>query len=272
MFATLLASLLTAAPAPLPPIPTDAECTALGQPRLPLNFRAGERLEYDVDAVGMKAASLSLRVLPSKDGAIPVEAKVETNTFFAKIRRVTGTGTSYLDPKTLRPLRYTEESVENGIPKSADISFSRKDKSAALRWGVGDSSGLSNFRFANDALDPVGTAFLFRQMPLKQGQKACFDAYGIRRMWRVWGTITGKEHVSLPVGEFEAWHLEGTAVRMDNQTVRREIHYWISDDPRHLPLAALGSIDLGAVRATLTAYDRPNESSGKAESKANLKW
>lgn len=272
MIALLLASLVTAAPEAPNPIPTDAECAALAAPRMPLNFRPGERLEYDVDAVGMKAATLTLKVLPVKDGMIPVEATAKTNTFFAKIRRVTGTGTSYLNSKTLRPMRYAEDSIENEVHKTADAAFSPKDKTVALKWSVGEQKGDVLFRYTNDALDPVGTAFLFRQLAMKPGQKMCFDAYGIRRMWRVWGTIVGKEHVSLPVGEFEAWHLEGTAVRMDNLQVRREIHYWISDDPRRLPLAALGSIDLGAVRATLKAYDRPNESSGKAESKANLKW
>jgi hypothetical protein len=111
-----------------------------------------------------------------------------------------------------------------------------------------------------------------RQLPLKKGMPICFDAYGIRRLWRVWGTVEAREHVSLPVGEFEAWHISGQAARLDFPSMRREIHVWISDDAKRLPLAALGAIDLGTVRATLKAYKRPGEKQTRAEPKSNLKW
>jgi hypothetical protein len=50
------------------------------------------------------------------------------------------------------------------------------------------------------------------------------------------------------------------------------VHVWISDDERRLPLAALGMIDLGAVRATLKGVSRPGEKNTRAENKGNLKW
>jgi len=114
--------------------------------------------------------------------------------------------------------------------------------------------------------------YLLRQLPLKAGMPVCFDAYGIRRIWRVWGVVQKPEHVSLPVGEFDAWHLVGQAARLDLPNARREIHVWISDDSRRLPLAALGTIDLGVVRATLKSVERPGEVRARAENKANLKW
>ena len=98
------------------------------------------------------------------------------------------------------------------------------------------------------------------------------DVYGIRRVWRVWGTVQKREHVSLPVGEFEAWHLAGEAARTDMPDARREIHVWLSDDSRRLPLAALGMIDLGAVRATLVNITRPGDKPQRAENKGNLTW
>ncbi|MCU0698976.1 MAG: DUF3108 domain-containing protein, partial [Myxococcaceae bacterium] len=67
-------------------------------------------------------------------------------------------------------------------------------------------------------------------------------------------------------------HLAGEAARHDWQDARRDIHVWITADERRLPIAALGSIDLGAVRATLTSYTRPGDKAAKAENKGNLKW
>lgn len=93
----------------------------------------------------------------------------------------------------------------------------------------------------------------------------------MRRMWRLHGTFT-REQVTLPLGTFSAWRFSGEAVRLDRPNRRREVHLWISDDERRLPLAALGTTDLGAMRATLVAYDRPGESATRIDDPKSLKW
>lgn len=251
-------------------MPTDAECVALPAPRLPASFGPGEQLEYDVDAMGAKAAKMTMRVLPVKDAQLPVEIAVETNTFFSKVRRVKGTGTTYLDPKTLKPKRYLEDATENEVHRVADVRF--RPKAARLTSTIDGRQAEAELAYSADGLDVAGAIFMIRQLPLKEGTKVCFDAYGIRRMWRVWGTVGKKEHVSLAVGEFDTWHLVGETAPLTLPNARRQLHVWISDDPRRLPLAALGTIDVGAVRATLTGFSRPGDKKAKAEPKGNLTW
>lgn len=261
------------APPPPPPlkIPTDAECQALAAPMKPMSFGPGETLEFELDAMGATAGRLQLKVLPVKDGKLPVEATAQTNTFFSKVRKVNGVGTSYLNPKTLRPIRYVEESVENEIARSADVTFDKNNKTADLKYKIARTVGSDKLRYTNEALDVTGAIYLLRQIPLKKDGAICFDAYGIRKMWRVFGKVEGKEHISSKVGEFDAWHISGHAVRRDNPAIRREIHMWISDDSKRLPLLAIGAIDLGAVRATLVSYARPGDQK-KAQGKESLKW
>lgn len=253
------------------PIPADKQCRTLGSPTTPYAFPAGETLEYALDAMGAEAGTLTVRVLPRRDGSIPIEVKTQTNTFFSKVRRVKATAMSYLNAKTLRPRRYVEDAVENEIVRYADVNFTPARRQARLEFKNGRYAGKKTFTTPVDALDPAGAIFLLRQLPLKQDMTLCFDAYGIRSMWRVSGKVVGKERVSLKVGEFEAWHLQGEAVRIDNPRWRREIHLWVSADERRLPLAAVGVIDLGAVRATLTSYARP-DGKKKADGKESLKW
>lgn len=253
------------------PFPTDAQCVALGSIKQPISFGPGEVLEFDLDALGAKAGTMTMRVLPVRDGLMPIEVHAMTNTFFSKVRRVDGTGTSYLSPKTLRPARYYEDAQENEWHRVADVSF-RKNKTAKVVSTINGQQSTSELTYGNDVSDVAGAVFLMRQLDLKEGKQLCFDVYGIRRIWRVWGKVLPKEHVSLPVGEFETWHLAGEAARHDWQDARRDIHVWITADERRLPLAALGSIDLGAVRATMTSFSRPGDKAAKAENKANLKW
>jgi hypothetical protein len=253
-------------------VPTDAQCPALGPLLKTLPFRPGETLDYEVDALGAKAAKLVLRTLPARaDGRWPVSIEIETNTFFNKIRAVKGLGVSTLDPRTLRPASYREESTENGVRRTAEVSYGASHEVSLVSTTDGKRTPAS-FRWANDLTDVVGGLPLLRAIPLKVGRPLCFDAYGVRTMWRVWGAVVAREHVSLPVGEFEALHIAGDAARIGYPDQRREVHLWLTDDARRLPLAVVGSIDLGVVRATLTGFSRPFERGGKAEPRGNLTW
>ena len=253
-------------------VPAPEQCQPLPPLRTPIAFAPGELLEFSLDAMGAEAGKMTMRVLPRKDGALPVEARVQTNTFFSKVRRVKGVATSYLDPRTLRPMRHTEETVENEQPRSVNAVFGKKDRSVKVDYRYGRAKGRYDYQYLHDGLDVAGALYVLRQLPLRPGLSVCFDVYGVRRMWRMTGKVIEREHVSLPLGEFDAWHLSGTAVRLDKPSQRREVHVWITDDARRLPLAAVGTVDLGAVRATLTAYTRPGEAPKRAQGKEDMKW
>jgi hypothetical protein len=249
-------------------------CAPLPSPRAPFAFRPGEELDFSLDAMGAQAGRMSLKVLPEKDGVLAIRADAKSNTFFSKIRKVRGSATSFLDARTLHPRRYVEDSTENDVHRTADVHFSRHPRLVKIDYTINGKPGRRAFRSAPDALDAASSIFLLRQLPLHQGQSLCFDSYGIRRLWRVTAKVVAREHVSLPLGEFDAWHIAGEAVRTDAPTQRREMHVWISDDARRLPLVAVGSIDLGAVRATLTRFARPGEKpqSVHAEAARDLTW
>ncbi|AKJ05505.1 DUF3108 domain-containing protein [Archangium gephyra] len=258
--------------APAAPTPVPACAQRLPTLRTPLAFAPGEELEFDLDAMGATAGKMIMSVQKKQDGSLPVQIKVQTNSFFSKVRRVNATAMSYMHPKTLRPSRYTEEATENEQHRTVDVAFNSKDRSVRIDYVVKGKPGRSNYSYEHEGMDVAGAIYMLRQLPLKEGLPVCFDVYGVRRMWRMTGTVVKREHVSLPLGEFDAWHLEGTAVRLDNPKMKREVHVWITDDERRLPLAAVGTIDLGAVRATLTSYSRPGEKAKQAQGKEQLKW
>ncbi len=253
------------------PFPTEAQCQALGSVMTPIPFGPGETLEFDIDALGARAGTMTMQTLPIRDGVLPLEVAVETNTFFSKVRRVKGTAKSELSPRTLRPVRYYEDAFENEVHRIADVTF-KKNKTAKLVSTINGQTWMEDMRWGNDVSDVAGAIHLLRAIPMKEGQFLCFDVYGIRRIWRVWGTVMPREHVSMPVGEFDTWHLAGEAAPINLPDARREMHVWISDDARRLPLAAMGVMDFGAVRATMKAFTRPGEKSNRAENKANIKW
>ncbi|ABF89121.1 hypothetical protein MXAN_2637 [Myxococcus xanthus DK 1622] len=256
--------------APLTVAPCNAALPAL---RTPLAFMPGEVLEFDLDAMGAQAGTMTMRVHKQKDGHLPIQVEAQTNTFFSKVRRVRGSATAYLHPRTLRPNRYVEDTMENEQRRKVEVAFGQKERTVKVDYQFGQRpKGQFNYTFDKDGLDVAGAIYLLRQLPLKDDLQVCFDVYGVRRMWRMQGAVVKREQVTTPLGQFNAWHVTGTAVRLDRPKQKREVHVWISDDARRLPLAAVGTIDLGAVRATLTSVSRPGEKPQKSEGQETMKW
>lgn len=221
-------------------------------------WQPGERLAYDIDVMGAHAGKLALHAFPPLGSGNslehPLQALAASNSFFSKIRHVRGRSSSYVRGRDMHPRRYSEETSEGGVQRSAEVVFQRRDQgggTVTVDWVRNERKGKERFSFGANAFDSLSAAYYLRSMPLEAGQSLCFDVYAIRKLWRVTGTVKGIETVRVPAGVFQAYHLEGKAVRMDKPSAERELHIWISADEKRLPLAALGVMDLGPVRAQL---------------------
>lgn len=241
-----------------------------------LPWQGGERLAYDVDVMGAQAGKLTLVAFPPLGSGgsqeIPLRALAASNSFFSKIRHVRGRSSSYVRTKDLHPRKFSEETNEGGVLRSADVVFRRPEQggSVSVKWKRDKRAGQEDFRSNESAFDSLSAAYYLRAMPLEVGQELCFDSYAIRKLWRVTGKVKGIETVKVPAGTFQAFHLEGSAVRVDKPESKREIHIWISNDEKRLPLAALGIMDLGPVRAQLVRIGGENDDAFEEEVSGDL--
>ncbi|MHB1846834.1 MAG: DUF3108 domain-containing protein [Deltaproteobacteria bacterium] len=258
MLPLVAAFLLSAAAAA--PMPTAAQCHRLPEaPARRLPFRTGERLEYAVDLLGgIQVGTVTLDLLPPvRRGAaltLPARAHALGSEFFSRFGKIDSLAVSYLRPRDLHPASYREDFFASGGRYWTEVTFPDVGPGAVrVRMGNPRGSGERRFASAADALDTVGVFYLLRALPLKVGEALCFDAYGARRLWRVWGTVAAREPIETPAGSFQALRLDGEAARVDAPAERRRLRFWISDDPRRLPVAAMGELDIGPVRALLTA-------------------
>lgn len=243
-----------APPKAAPALPT---CGPLPEMLAARPWPDAERLHYDVDVMGAFAGKLVLVAQPATGPdatEVEVRAMAASNTFFSKVRNIRGRAASQLDARTFLPRAYSEETREGPNERSAQVRFERsgRGKAMSLEYTRNGRNGKKRFSHDHDAFDPLSAFYALRGMKLAEGQTICFDAYGIRHHWRVSGKVRAKEVVKVPAGAFAAYHIEGRAYRVDDPARSREIHVWISADEQRLPLAAMGVMDLGLVRAQLT--------------------
>ena len=259
-------------------VPRDTDCGPLPG-IVPNHFAPGEELDYDVDVLGANAARMEMLAMPVDHGAQPLRVRVKTNTFFNKVRRVKAEAKSYLSPHDLHPTRYIEDAMEDDERHVAEANFHPRNQppvTVEVRYAT-NPKGPQGYvtvydRYGHDALDVLGATYLLRSLNLKPGLPLCFDVFAMRHLWRVWGTVEDIEKVPSPLGEVDAFHIHGTAARLDQHTMQRELHMWITADDRRIPVGAMGGIDLGPVRATLTRVSSTTAPQAKQSHVQSLDW
>ena len=96
-------------------------------------------------------------------------------------------------------------------------------------------------------------AYYLRAADLRPGQEVCFDLVATRQYWRVRGRVaTRTERVQSGVGQRDAVRVDLSVARADKPEVRRDLHVWISTDPRRYLVAAMTEVGLGPVRVLLS--------------------
>jgi hypothetical protein len=222
------------------------------------SWRSGEMLAMDLDLFGVvRAGTLSLAVeRPMSAGKIvPLVARAKS-TESVQVKRLTAVALSWIEKATGLPERYRDESKEDDVHRSSDARLLPAGPEVVIETRTGEREGRSAFAREGPVLDPLSALYYLRAAPLAPGDRLCFDLVALGRFWRVEGTVAGRtERVESPAGRFETIRVDLVGRRADRPERQREVHLWLSDDARRLPVAAVGEIDLGPVRMLLSRVE-----------------
>lgn len=234
--AALLALALTATPA----------CT-LPRPAAELAWTQGERLTYDIAALGGRKGSCVLTA--TSQGSVlelAAEGRLSVPLFKAQ-----GSARSWVAPQTLKPRRFQDQLNDDGVLRTSQGNFERPGLAMRVEWSNGGKRGMNAFVKGGPVFDLVSAIYYLRSLDLAPGAGFCFDAAGGSRYWRLSGRVAGTERVDTPAGGVQATRLEAIAVRADDASARYPVRLWISADARRLPVALEIGTSFGPIRATL---------------------
>lgn len=242
-------------PRPLPEAATSDACRAPA-PGREIPFAPGERLDFQIDSLGVTVGYFSLALAPGRSGTgYSVLARAKTDTFAANFYDVLARAQAELGPK-LESRGYSEDATEGGVHRTTDILLPPPAPGSlrvlATREGKREDYDLTA---PADTRDLLSALYAARGMPFELGREVCVPVFGARRLWTLRMTFVAREPVTTPAGTFRTLHLEGTAVRTDRPDIRREVHLWLADDPSRTPVAAFGMVQGKPVRAQLVSFD-----------------
>ena len=157
-------------------------------------FDPGERLTYDIEALGVTRARRS-RSRSSRARARRSRSR-RACASACHSRGVRGSARSLIDGRSLRGRHYRDES-NDGTSASTDAQLDRDGLATRVYWANGSKSGMTAFLENGAVLDVVSALYFLRAASLPGG-RFCFDAVGGSTYWRVSGHAAGTERIRTP--------------------------------------------------------------------------
>ncbi len=101
-------------------------------------------------------------------------------------------------------------------------------------------------------LDPLSSFYFLRTQNLEVGKSLYVTIFDSKKVWNVEVQVLRKEKVEVPAGEF---HTIVVKPLMQSEGIfyrKGEIHIWLTDDERRIPVMLKTKIKIGSVNAMLT--------------------
>lgn len=233
--------------------------------RLP--FGPGEISTYDVLALGIRTGRVHMRVGERSiiDGAsvYPIQASAKTSGFLSILGELDGRMVSFLDPRSLVPVRMANRFLIDTITQPPllareDAAFST-DAQVAARLTYEQSGKArtrpAKLRSTSDLLDVLSVVYYMRSRELTIGSRYCFEIYHRRRLWRVQGGVGHDKLIRAPYATRPAREVWGdlSLVGRDDQEPRR-VTAWVSVDDDRLPLLVETPDRIGTLTVQMSGW------------------
>ena len=221
-------------------------------------FAPGEILSFKLDALGADVGTFEIRTAlpPSgrKGAAFELSSRARTSAFIStNVARYEAYATALLSPD-FAALSYREDVDEGDTLRGTEVQFppAADGKLAVTATRNGEPEPIA-LQANADAREILSSLFIFRAQPLKEGTPVCLEVFAGRKIWKVTGQAAARESIETPMGRLGAMRIDLEAVRIDDPKIKRAAHVWVSDDPRRLPLVAVGEVRGKVIRATLVS-------------------
>jgi hypothetical protein len=229
---------------------------ASAQADMPVPFRAGEALTYDVSwttflTAGQATLSVKERRPAGNSARYYLVAEGRPSSTLQKLYHLYYKAESMLDTRTLRPAMATVYSDENGRTRHK-ISTFRSNGTVDYEIKTSTSS-KSTIKMPATAQDPLGALYVLRAIALKPGQAPfTIPVTDSGKSYSMRVTVGGRESVRSGIGTLPAIKLTLVVSNTTDRTDKpSQFTIWISDDARRLPLKLQAGLAVGSVQLTL---------------------
>ncbi len=221
---------------------------------MPVPFKAGETLEYDVGWSSFVTAGTATVAVKEKkpsygSTAYYIVAEGRPTPIVAKLYTLYYKADTLLDSFSLLPQRGSLYSEEGKRHRMKTTTFDQGARKASFQVETRTlvKKDLAIPGFTQDALSAI---YVLRSIPFKPGEKFNMPVTDNGQIYKVQMQVGGVEPVKTGMGTINAFKITPVITGPDKDSPRG-LALWISDDPRRLPVKMEAQLLVGTFVVTL---------------------
>jgi hypothetical protein len=232
-----------------PPVP-QARGRAVPRAELPVPFRPGETLSYDVSWSSFVVAGTATVTVREKkpsfsSTAYYIVAEGRPLPLLTRLYSLYYKMDSLLDAFTALSQRGSLYAEEGADKRTSTTRFDRAGRRVFFEE-QSDTTTRLDYPVPADTQDGLATLYALRSRAVRPGEKLAIAVADSGTLYNVRLTVGAPERVSVPFGAMNAWSLKGFISDAENLPVWDNIGIWISSDSRRLPLKMQADLPVGS--------------------------
>ncbi len=217
------------------------------------SFHIPERLVYDLKWMGIKAGTASLEIINEED-TTKIISQAHSAKFISLFYKVEDRIESTLSQGSSlspigKPIRYRVKIREGKHRRDKEVIFDH-GKGKALYFDYRNDEEEA-FKVPTPIFDPVSGFYHFRTLELLVGKPLYITIFDNKKVWDVEVQVLRKETVTLPAGTFDTIVVKPLLKSEGIFSRKGEVHIWLTDDEKHIPVLVTLKVKIGHVTATL---------------------
>ena len=210
----------------------------------------GETLRYTMSVLGVVGGEMTLsarEVELSGGPAFKFEMSAVSNEMLSGIFLVRDFLASWVDPRTLRSLRFEEHTVEGKRVRDELIEFDYEEGIARREGKVIPIQG-------DVAFDSLSSVYYLRTQPLEVGKTIELQVVA-RRNTPLRVEVQAREKIKTPAGTFQTLRVEPKSKESGLISKGKKLVIWLTDDERRIPVQIKSKLSVGTLTGKLKAIE-----------------
>lgn len=217
------------------------------------SFNIPEKLVYDLKWMGIKAGTASLEII-NEENTTKIISQAYSAKFLSLFYKVDDRIVSTLSKGSpLSPIgqskRYRVKLREGKHRRDKEVIFDH-DKRKALFIDYRNNEKVE-FEVPSSVFDPISGFYYLRTLELVVGDPVYVTIFDSKKVWDVEVQVLREEKIALPAGTFDTIVVK-PLLKSEGIFFRKgDVHIWLTDDLKHIPVLVKLKVAIGHVTATL---------------------
>lgn len=220
-----------------------------------------EKLTYEVKwgVITMGQSDVAVQTVVDFNGApaYHIVSTARTSSFGDRFYKVRDVNESWMHVGDFRSLGYSKKLREGSFFRDEWVVFDYDNKAfLSKRVDKDDTFSYSTGTIPGAVSDILSSIYLVRPRRLAVGDEVVLDV-NTRSNWPLVIKVLRKQKIKVPAGQFSTVVVQ-PVLRDEGIFIQKghDLHVWLTDDERHVPVLMRVDILIGSISAYLTKIER----------------